>query len=355
MALSITQIANILFKKLQGMGSTNDSRQFFEEPYVGRAAVHSSQIWSQSGSIAVPAPSLAPDADDGIVQYKEDLLLAAVAGTTNSFYHADLVDAIPFNFGDGTYNYEVKDSTSAAIPFGSGDWVVDGDAGTLTFYGTVPSNMPPTITFYKYIGTKGGGGGTDLSNTSEGVLVGRYSSGSGAPEEITIGPGLTLDATTGVLGLEDQMADYIQLGERRITDIDNLIVLHGYCSTTGKRTTLRKTGASSGYVVPGATTFRIVGITVQCAIAGATDLRICYADNDVAVDTATAFTNPVYPGGDILLAKVARQTGAANVNLFIDPKSFSFNFDVPTGKYPAVFDVSGGAEPIVRVYGYEIT
>lgn len=169
MALTTAQQASELDKKAQGKSSTNTTRDFFEEPYNGRAAVFANQIWTESTLIPSTAPSLAADAISGVVQYKVDLVLAAVAGTTNSFYHASLVDCIPFNFGDGTYNYTLKDSTSAAIAFGQGDWRVDITTGVLTFYSTVPSNMPPKITFYKYVGDKadntsfGGGGGGSVS------------------------------------------------------------------------------------------------------------------------------------------------------------------------------------------------
>jgi hypothetical protein len=81
--------------------------------------------------------------------------MTAVAGTTNSFYLASLKDSIPFNYGDGSYNYVIKSSTDTVIPFGQGDWIVNNAAGTLTFYGSVPSNMPPKISFYQYVGAKG--------------------------------------------------------------------------------------------------------------------------------------------------------------------------------------------------------
>ena len=155
MALSNSEISGILFKKLQGVGSTAENREFFEEPFPGRSFVTKAQIWRESDLIPDAAPSLADTAISGVVQYFEDKTLTAVAGTTVSFQHADLVDAIPFNFGDGTsYNYAIKDSGATGIPFGTNDWVLDTDAGTLTFYNGVPSNMPPTVSFYKYVGKK---------------------------------------------------------------------------------------------------------------------------------------------------------------------------------------------------------
>lgn len=156
MALTTDQKASRNFKKGLGKGETTTTRDFYEEPYSGRPTVLPSQIWDQASDIPDTAPTLAPDAISGVVQYKEDLVLTAVPGTANAFYHADLKNAIPFDYGDGTsYLYSLKDSTSASIAFGQGEWVVDPDAGVLSFYGSVPSNMPPKITFYKYVGTTG--------------------------------------------------------------------------------------------------------------------------------------------------------------------------------------------------------
>lgn len=155
MALSLTSIANYLFKKSQGKSSTNDARQFFEEPIDGRQAVFPAQVWTQADTIPTTAPALADQATSGVVKKYVQLQLSAVPGTTNAFQSTSLKDCIPFNFGDGSYNYALFDSTGASIPFGQGDWIVDPSAGTVTFYGTVPGNMPPKITFFQYIGTKG--------------------------------------------------------------------------------------------------------------------------------------------------------------------------------------------------------
>ena len=157
MTLNNTDIASLLFKSKQGKSSTNNSREFFEEPRDGRPIVFGAQIWTQVGQIPTTAPTLADQVTSGVVQYWEDLSLTAVAGTTNSFASDNLKDAIPFNFGDGTYNYGLKSNTDAAIAFGQGDWIVDAETGTLTFYGTTPSNMPPKISFYKYVGSKSDG------------------------------------------------------------------------------------------------------------------------------------------------------------------------------------------------------
>jgi len=159
MALTTDQKASKLFKKLQGTSETTTVKQFFEEGYLGRVSVfHQEQIWNQSDLIPSTAPVLSNGQISGVVQYFQDKELIAVPGLTNSFFHSDLKDTIPFNYSDGSYNYRLTNSNGTLIPFGMGDWLVDTEAGVLTFYSSVPSNMPPKISFYKYIGTKGAGG-----------------------------------------------------------------------------------------------------------------------------------------------------------------------------------------------------
>lgn len=155
MALTPEQKASSLFKQSLGVAETNTSRDFFEEGIKGRSIVLNDQIWVESNLIPNTAPVLTDGQTDGVVQYFQARAMTAVPGVSNSFYLADLQDSIPFNFGDGSYNYALTNSSGTAIPFGQGDWIVNNAAGTLTFYGTVPSGMPPKISFYKYIGGKG--------------------------------------------------------------------------------------------------------------------------------------------------------------------------------------------------------
>lgn len=156
MSLSNTDISNVLFKAQQGTSSTTNTKQFFEEPYNGKQPVYPTvQVWAQYADIPTAAPGGIDAAVTGVVKRFIAKTLTAIPGVAGAFYHADLVDCIPFNFGDGSYNYALTDSTGTAIPFGSGDWLVDPATGVLTFYGTVPANMPPKISFYKYVGLKG--------------------------------------------------------------------------------------------------------------------------------------------------------------------------------------------------------
>lgn len=157
MALNITQIATLLFKKWLGLGQTTPGREFFQEPYQGPVSVLPTQIWGDSSLIPPVISGLSGSGQIlGVVQYFINEPLTAVAGTSSSFYSANLIDAIPFNYGpSGSYNYALKDSTNASIAFGTGDWILDTNAGLVTFYTSVPANMPPVVTFYKYVGTKG--------------------------------------------------------------------------------------------------------------------------------------------------------------------------------------------------------
>ena len=178
MALTPEQKSSRLFKKTLGYGETLVARDFFEEPRLGRDAILPNQIWAQADQIPSTAPSLPDEGESGVVKYFEKLELAHVPGSTDrSYYHANLIDTIPFNYSDGSYTYGLfKNDGTTVIAFGEGDWLVDTTAGLLTFYGTLPSGVnaasPPKISFYKYIGTKGvPSGSTSGFNIKDPVLL----------------------------------------------------------------------------------------------------------------------------------------------------------------------------------------
>ena len=161
MALTPEQKSSRLFKKLFGKAETLTSRDFFEESKDGKTFIFPSQIWTDESSIPTTAPVLSDGQTSGVVKYFEKLTLSHIAGSQNrSYFHENLKDTIPFNFGDGTYNYAIyKSNGTTQIAFGEGDWLLDVEGGVLTFYGTLPSgvdaNNPPKISFYKYVGNKG--------------------------------------------------------------------------------------------------------------------------------------------------------------------------------------------------------
>jgi len=162
MSLTTDQKATKEYKKGLGVADTNTSKRFFEEPVGGRTVLGSA-VWSEDTLIPETAPTgLANDEISGVVQRKTDLVLTAVPGSPDSFYHAQLKDAIPFNWGDGSYVYTVKNSLGNVLPAGYNDVEVDNVAGVLRFYGGAPLNSPPSISFFRYIGAKGAGGSQEF-------------------------------------------------------------------------------------------------------------------------------------------------------------------------------------------------
>lgn len=160
MALTSAQKSSRLFKKSVGAGETLIGRDFFEEGFLGKSTIFPSQIWAQADEIPKPAPTLSNGQIQGVVQYHEMLPLTHVPGAVGrSFYSLDLKDCIPFNYHQ-TYNYKLYTSAGVVIPDGLGDWLVDTEAGLLTFYADnlpagVSDALPPKISFYKYVGSKG--------------------------------------------------------------------------------------------------------------------------------------------------------------------------------------------------------
>lgn len=224
-----TQIADKLFKKSLGIGNTDQGKPFFEEdPSIkGFTHVLPNQIWNQGDHIPNSSPFGFPDnttmstydgSISGVVQYKHNLQLRNnPAMGSKSYFHEDLKDSIAFNFGDNTYNYSITTQGGSSIVFGQGDWIVDNDQGSLTFYGTVPSGVsqstPPKISFYRYVGTKGLGiadvSGTSsstfqLDNDASGVILANNDGNlevqtiDGSLANINIGS-LTIDNINGYL------------------------------------------------------------------------------------------------------------------------------------------------------------
>ena len=166
MALTAAQKSSKLFKKSLGFGETNTITSYFEEKKAGSTTIFPEQIWTQGDQI--------PDSPDsnfqssgqviGVVKYLIDVPLTVITGSEQqSYYSSELVNAIPFTYGvskgGGGYNYTIKDPDGNVVPEGTNDWVVDTEAGLLTFYNgrpdTIDSNNTPTITFYRYEGETG--------------------------------------------------------------------------------------------------------------------------------------------------------------------------------------------------------
>jgi hypothetical protein len=163
MSITTAQQADALFKASLGVANPKPLNQFFEQPIKSSPVVLPSQIWADEALIPNTAPTLGNLENNGVVKKYVDLDLLLVSGSTQAYYHPNLSNVIPFNYGDGTsYNYTVKGSDGSPIPFGTNDWVLQNNV--LTFYAGIGGlTLPPKLTFFQYIGTiglpAGGGGG----------------------------------------------------------------------------------------------------------------------------------------------------------------------------------------------------
>jgi|TARA_B100000085_G_scaffold33815_1_gene27808 hypothetical protein len=172
--------ADMLFKIALGFADTGNapgktnSKEFYAEGIPSRPTVYSSSVWSEVDKIPVDAPGMTDGEISGVLQYYEDRTMSSLATSAKGFYLADLRNSVPFNFGNPTsgpngtgYGYTIKNSAGTQVQFGQGDWVLDTSAGILQFYGDLPNGVtredPPTISFYKYIGKTGGGGGASIT------------------------------------------------------------------------------------------------------------------------------------------------------------------------------------------------
>lgn len=180
----------LLFKKFLGKPSTDPDLRFFAEPSLpARPNVLTTQVWSEtvpetrpSGStwngatlatfIAGASPGDTVDHDTYPIQYVHQQILTKVTNGNSKSYKAApsgtnlLQKAIPFNYdtagGYATTLYrQTASDVGTQIFDGVGEWVVDPDAGTLTFYhyetvqAYVTEANPPYLSFFRYTGATG--------------------------------------------------------------------------------------------------------------------------------------------------------------------------------------------------------
>jgi hypothetical protein len=147
----------------------------------------------------------------------------------------------------------------------------------------------------------------------------------------------------------------LTIGGRVFTDLTNLKILQGVANgTTNVRCSLREAGASAGYQVPVGKTFKVLAVVFQVGASAAgtsNSVAFAYSDNDVGVAASTAFTNPVYIGGNLDNGAYMPLTALSNLT----KTEFSVNFDIPAGKYLGIQALSTGAVVVrATVYGYEV-
>lgn len=143
------------------------------------------------------------------------------------------------------------------------------------------------------------------------------------------------------------------VGGRVFTEVDQLINLVGYQSgATNIRATFRKTNGSAGYEVPVGKSFRVMAWEYNNQDQNVADgLALCYTDNDVGINTSTAFTNPVWLGGDASAAAVSTR-GVQKPAL--QNQSGAIEFLVPAGKFISMQGAATAEVRWVRLWGKEI-
>ena len=170
---------DIVFKKNFGKPSTNTALAYYSEPSLdARPRVFQSQIFQSE--IPTTAPTDFGSVNEGakgtstsysyLTYYNKWQLVQVTPGNNQAFKGPSdggianiLQNAIPFNYDSaGGYAVVLKDSTGSVISDGTGEWVIDPDAGVLTFheYADVSSyvnstNKIPYLSFYRYSGTVG--------------------------------------------------------------------------------------------------------------------------------------------------------------------------------------------------------
>lgn len=142
----------------------------------------------------------------------------------------------------------------------------------------------------------------------------------------------------------------IEVGGRIFTDLDNLVILHGY--TAGNlRCTLRKPNASAGYQVPVSKKFVVKAMRVWANTTGNGYGTLGYSDNDVGQNSATALTNGVFLGGDASIdASGSGKAAQAASGAYVQRGEGLTNFEVPAGKYISMT----GSQTQYIIFGYEV-
>jgi hypothetical protein len=146
------------------------------------------------------------------------------------------------------------------------------------------------------------------------------------------------------------LAPTLTIGGRVFTDLENLIILRGGCSPAGAntRTTMRTPNGTSGYVVPTGKVLRLLAVRVKMSgtfNAGAGQMDVGYADNDVGVNSATVFTNSVTMS---VFNRVGCQVSADQGGYAEE----ALNFTIPAGKYPNTENANATVATSGQFYGY---
>lgn len=185
--VTTAQLVDVLFKKSLGVPTTNSNSAYYSEvSRPARPAVLQSQLYAEVIPPVAPADLANVTTDDlgapltgslagktsttsPMIRKYVKVPLVEVVGSNGQAYECAL-DAtygrvlqrsIEFNADPaGSYLVHIYKSSGAEIPAGSGSWVVDSNAGILTFLtysniSGVSAAQPPTISYYRYAGILG--------------------------------------------------------------------------------------------------------------------------------------------------------------------------------------------------------
>lgn len=143
----------------------------------------------------------------------------------------------------------------------------------------------------------------------------------------------------------------ITVGGRVFTDLANLITL-GFYYNTNAGSTGRLASASSGYQIPAGKSFKAMAFKGLINVAGTSGVALSYysqTDNDVGMDSATVFTNPVNAFAQSGLSCMFGANGPVG-SVVEGPLP---DFLVATGKYMSTQRSGAAAEyAVIYVYGY---
>lgn len=251
---STEEKVSLLLKKNLGKPSTDTAIAFFSEPSIdARPKVFPSQIfsstippvrpttgWADTTAGNVPDGLSAGDTSDhsgGVLRYYHKWPLEKITDGNHMAYKAQqdgsvdnpLAGSVPFNLDSaGGYAVQLYRNSSGSpgdqIFDGTGEWVVDPDAGTLTFYhysdvqSFVSTTQPPFLSFFAYIGSTGLAAASPWTVVSDGIHY------SDTGKTVLIGKTARADANTSY--------DLEVLGEAKF---DNRVMAQELVCTSDRR------------------------------------------------------------------------------------------------------------------------
>lgn len=143
----------------------------------------------------------------------------------------------------------------------------------------------------------------------------------------------------------------LTIGGRVFTDLSTLIELTGYCNTNANAS-LRLYSGSAGYQVTTGKTLTIGACKLSAATSSSNvTFNLGYADNDVGLDSSTAFTSAVWRGGSSSNRIVAFIVGSSGVST--SSVEMGIKVNCIAQKYVAFSGVAGAGGVYITAWGYE--